>query len=372
LPRFLPELESGAGPLLGLPWWHEPDPDALVQCLRSAWEQRSSLTGHQQAARTAALAYDWQHVAACARTRLEAIRLETVAATAGQRKRLAWCGPALPLALDPGWDWVVPEQADLRVVPAWQEAAGSGILWWLDREDPRPLPPQALWLAADPSLCAWLLAQGVAPERIGCLPPAWDFARPLPQAPELAEPGQPVFVALLTGTGTLPQVLGAWSEAWNTGDPTCPLLVLACPETLQEELLDQLDQRDQLVPADAPLMLWPLADSESHQPDLELLAAASVLWLPDQAQDQPGTSLALWALAAQAAGRRVIANGQRLWLERPWCLSANPDDSGQLVWLLRAALREDKSILSQVRQEMARRHDLSQVRGQLPQALISK
>ena len=367
LPRFLPELESGAGPLLGLPWWHEPDLDQLVQCLRAAWEQRNFLAGRQQAARTAALAYDWQKVAACARTRLEAISLETEVATSGQRKRLAWCGPALPLALDPGWDWVALEQADFRIVPAWQEAAGPGILWWLDRADPRPRPPQALWLTADPSLCAWLLAQGVSPERIGCLPPAWDFARPLPQAPELAEPGKPVFVALLAGAGALPQLMTAWNEAWNTQDPACPLLVLACPETLQEALLDQLDQ---LVPADAPLMLWPLADSEAHQPDLELLAAASVLWLPDQAHDQPGTSIALWALAAQAAGRRVIANGRWLCLERPWCLSADPDDSGQLAWLLRAALREDKSILSQVRQEMARRHDLSQVRGQLPRAAI--
>lgn len=352
LPDFEPGLAGGEDGLCGCPWWHEPDQAELIRLLRLA-RQHAERAEKGRAARRAALAYDWQTIAD---------------RYAGQIVPLLAPKPAEPIRAQ-ALEWTIPGVpvpngvSPLPVIPAWQPTAAPA-LWWLDRL-PRPedaLPPEALWLAADPAIAEALCRQGVAADRIGCLPMPWEFQRPplgLPDSPRV------LACCLNLELEALDLLLQAWAAAFDADAPQS--LSLLCRESRADKLLETLEQRlDVLkIEACAGLEIQPLP---SLAPPRELLAAARLCLL---LENPPPLG---WILTAQDVGCRLIGPARLQMLERPWSLSLGNDILPQLVWLLRQVFADPQAEarrLLRIQQEQARRHHPRQTRLQLPACLGS-
>lgn len=356
--EFEPTLAGGAAQLCGTPWWHVCKLEQLAACLYQAWQARGQLEAKQQAARQAALAYDWQLIAQRYAERLKPLLSAPKAPQPAPALRFDWQLPHLPMPKQ--LSWIDPERATGQIVPAWQGSADERTLWWLERLPTRQdqLLAETLWLAADPKIALELASLGVAPERIGCLALPWTFeAQPRPAASS----GQ-TFLALCPEleSSALRSLLKAWAEAF---EPEAEVeLLLACAQPDEEHLLKLLEAQIELLglEACAPLQICPLTEIA---PQRELLAEARACLL---LESSPPLA---WALAAQAWGCQLLSYGQYQALERPWSITLQPGQHQQLVYWLKELQQAPADNLALIAQQQALCHAPERVQGSLPQIL---
>jgi glycosyltransferase involved in cell wall biosynthesis len=228
-------------------------------------------------------------------------------------------------------------QFQVQTQPPWQ---GKTAIVWLDTPSQIiPLPEQArAVLYCHPDQAQRLLDLGWSESDLLYLPPAVDFSRFDPRvSPLILEESQDRFCFFACPRFSQPAswqiLLNAYFSTFK--EPERVNLVLKPVDLPFEEALEEVMQwleSQAIDPELIPSLTFVQEDLAWH--NLPGLLTGSQVFI------ELATGTGFLALAAQAAGCKVIATGQYPFLERPFAEACVANDPHQLGWLMRKAFQE--------------------------------